>query len=30
ILSFVRSIDKDKGKKLSVFYQNQITLIADS
>uniref|UniRef100_UPI0038913326 reverse transcriptase domain-containing protein n=1 Tax=Raoultella terrigena TaxID=577 RepID=UPI0038913326 len=30
ILSFVRSIDKDKGKKLSVFYQNQITLIADN
>ncbi|WP_320734792.1 retron St85 family RNA-directed DNA polymerase [Enterobacter kobei] len=30
ILSLVRSIDKDKGKKLSVFYQNQITLIADS
>ncbi|EKM5717783.1 TPA: RNA-directed DNA polymerase [Enterobacter cloacae subsp. cloacae] len=30
ILSFVRSIDKDKGKKLSLFYQNQITLIADS
>lgn len=30
ILSFVRSIDKDKGKKLSVFYQSQITIIADS
>lgn len=30
ILSFVRSIDKDKGKKLSVFYQGQITIIADS
>ncbi|HGP3901198.1 TPA: retron St85 family RNA-directed DNA polymerase [Klebsiella pneumoniae] len=30
ILSFVRSIDKDKGKKLSLFYLNQITLIADS
>lgn len=30
ILSFVRSIDKDKGKKLSVFYQNQISIIADS
>lgn len=30
ILSFVRSIDKDKVKKLSVFYQNQITIIADS
>lgn len=28
ILSFVRSIDKDKGKKLSVFYQSQITIIA--
>ncbi|EOE5652704.1 retron St85 family RNA-directed DNA polymerase [Cronobacter sakazakii] len=30
ILSFVRSIDKDKGKKLSIFYQSQITLLADS
>lgn len=30
ILSFVRSIDKDKGKKLSVFYQNQITIITES
>lgn len=26
ILSFVRSIDKDKGKKLSAFYQKQISL----
>ncbi|MGM3224284.1 retron St85 family RNA-directed DNA polymerase [Dickeya zeae] len=29
ILSFVQSIDKDKGKKLSTFYQKQISLIAD-
>ncbi|MGM3184284.1 retron St85 family RNA-directed DNA polymerase [Dickeya oryzae] len=29
ILSFVQSIDKEKGKKLSTFYQKQISLITD-
>ncbi|WP_237142895.1 retron St85 family RNA-directed DNA polymerase [Salmonella enterica] len=29
ILSFVRSIDKDKGKKLSGFYQKQISIIVN-
>ncbi|WP_396269510.1 retron St85 family RNA-directed DNA polymerase [Klebsiella pneumoniae] len=29
ILSFVRSIDKDKAKKLSAFYQKQNTIITD-
>lgn len=29
IVSFVKSIDKDKGNKLSVFYQKQISIITD-